>query len=262
MLDEVISDIDTGPMPLNALASEIKVQPADAIFGPFRLEETGNVIPGADTPSPPNAAAPEIKIQPADGMLGHVPIKDTERASTRQGAPFFTRLLRYSARTAAVAGFCGLAWAGGVYYSLGYSPFDVVKASRAPEGQQSPQHDDIVRAVRQMAEDVRALKTKVDGKDVAQDAVPKNQLNSGQTTTGPTIADLTGRVDKLDAEVTAKLSKINEQLASIQQQIPASHATVVARAQPPQKRVKHPHDAFDPSKDSNAPGVPRPLGSR
>jgi hypothetical protein len=83
-----------------------------------------------------------------------------------------------------------LAWAGGVYYSLGYSPFDVVKASRAPEGQQSPQHDDIVRAVRQMAEDVRALKTKVDGKDVAQDAVPKNQVNSGQTTTGPTIADL------------------------------------------------------------------------
>jgi ribulose-5-phosphate 4-epimerase/fuculose-1-phosphate aldolase len=151
-----------------------------------------------------------------------------------------------------------LAWAGGVYYSLGHLPVEVVTTSRAPEGEQSPRHDDIISAVRQMAEDVRALKAKVDGKD----AVPKDLATSGQTTTGPTIADLVGRIDKLDAEVTAKLSQIDGQLASIQQRIPAPHPTVVARAQPPQKHVKHLHDAFDPSKDLNAPGVPRPLGSR
>lgn len=159
-------------------------------------------------------------------------------------------------------GGSGRAWAGGAYYSHGPSPFGLAPASLASVGQQGAPRDDIVGTVRQMAEDLRALKTKVDGTDGIQDASRKNQVNSGQTATGPTIADLMGRVDKPDAEVTAKLSQINEQLATIQQRIAVAHATVVARAQLPRKRVKHPHDAFDPSKDPNAPGVPRPLGSR
>jgi hypothetical protein len=262
MLDEVVSDTDTAPMPPDAPAPEIKVQRADAILGPVRLKDTEKVISGADTPPlPPDATAPEIEVQPADAILGRVPLKDTEKTSARQVAPFFIRLLRYSARTAVVACLCGLAWAGGVYYSLGHSPFDLVKARRAAEVQQSPQRDDMVSAVRQMAEEIRALKTSVDGRGVAQDADQKNQLNSVQTTTGATIADLMGRVDKLDAEFTTKLSQVNEQLTSIEQQISASHATLISQAQPPHKRAKHSHDAFDPSRDPNAPGAPRPLGA-
>src|SRR5580692_7542761 len=137
MLDEVVSDINTAPTPLDAPAPEIKVHPADAIFGPFRFKDTEKVIPGADTPSttpdaaapeikvqpadaifgpfrgkvadttsmPPDATAPEIKVHPVDGIRGHAPLDDTEGASTRQGPSFFTRLRRYSARAAAVAGF-------------------------------------------------------------------------------------------------------------------------------------------------------------
>jgi hypothetical protein len=262
MLDEVVSDTDMAPMPSDAPAPKIKAQSADAIFGPVRLKDTEKDISSADTPPlPPDATVPEIKVQPADALLGRVPLKNTEKASTRRVAPFFIRLLRYSARAAVVACLCGLAWSGGVYYSLGHSPFDLLKARRAPEVQQSPQPDDMVSAVRQMAEEMRALKTSVDGRGVAQDTGQKNKLNSVQTTTGATIADLIGRVDKRDAEFTTKLSQLNDQLTSIEQQISASHATLVPRAQTPQKRAKHIHDAFDPSQDPKAPGAPRPLGA-
>lgn len=260
--DAAVSDADTASMPPDVTAPEIKVQPADAIFRPVLLKDTEKVISGADTPPlPPDATAPEIKVQPADAILGRIPFKDTEKASTRQVTPFFVRLLRFGARTAVVACLCGLAWAGGVYYSLGHSPFGLVKSSRAPEVQQSPQRDDMVSAVRQMAEEMRALKTSIDGRGVAQDAGQKNQLSSAQTTTAATIADLMGRIDKLDAEFASKLSQVNEQLTSIEKQISASHATLASRAQPPQKRAQHPHDAFDPSRDPNAPGAPRPLGA-
>lgn len=260
MLDDGITDPDPGPTPPPAFESEIKVRPADALFGPVRLEETGNGSLGADAPSPPHAATPDIKIEPIDGMLRHAPPKNTASTSTRPEAPLFQRAVRYSARTAAVVGMCGLAWAGGVYYS--HLPLDTAKASWAPEIQPNSRQDEIVGVVRQMAEDLRALKAKVEAADATRGASPLNPVNSGQTTAGPTMADLAGRVDKLNAEVTAKLSQLNGQLATIQQQLPATHPTVVARAQPPQKRVKHIHDAFDPSKDPNAPGVPRPIGSR
>jgi hypothetical protein len=303
MLDEVVSEIDTAPMPLDASsrdikvpvvdalsgpfrpgetrtvisgagtasmppdapAPDIKVQAADAIFGPVRLEETGSFIPGAGMP--PNKAAPQIKLQPVDGILGHAPLRDhrpprdSESAPARQAAS--TGLLRLTGRVAAAAVFCGLGWAAGAYYSHGHSSFDAVKASVAPDGPQSPQGGDIAGTMRQMAEDLRALKTRVDEKNAAPDAAPKKPLNSAQTPAGTTIADVMGRVDKLDAGLTAKLSQIDERLMSLEQQSPAPRATTVARAQPPQKRVKpHLHDAFDPSKDPNAPGVPRPFGSR
>lgn len=262
MLD-VVSDADTAPVPADATAPEIKVQPEEAMFRAVPPKDTEKGISGADRPpQPPDTAAPEIKVQPADAILGRMPLKDLEKASARQGPSVFMRLLRFTARTVVVVCLCGLAWAAGAYYSRGPSLLNLVKSGRAPELQQSQQRDDMASEVRQMAEEMRALKASINERGVAQDARQKNQLNSVQTPTGATIAHLMSRVDKLDTDFAAKLSRVNEQLTSIEQQISASHATLTSRARPPRKRAKHLHDAFDPSQEPNAPGVPRSLGAR
>jgi hypothetical protein len=224
------------------------------------LDSPGEAVSVADTvPVPPDSNTPEIKVQPADAILRFVPLKNNEQASTRKSSPVFGRLLRYVGRTAAVACLCGLAWAGGAYYPLGHSPLELMKPSRASEVQQSPEHDEAARAMVQMAEEIRALKASVESRVIARDAgvedaksreSVKNQLDP-QTATATAIADLASRVD-------AKLSRVNEQLASIEQQL----AALASREQPPHKRLAHPHDAFDPSRNPTAPGVPRPLGAR
>jgi hypothetical protein len=138
--------------------------------------------------------------------------------------------------------------------------------------QQSPERGEIVRAMAQMAEEIRTLKASVESRAVAQDAVVENaksrdgvksQPDAAQTVTSAAIADLANRVDKMEAEFTTRLSRVNEQLAGIEQKIAASYAAMAPREPPPpRKRVAHPHDAFDPSRDPTAPGAPRPLGAR
>lgn len=213
------------------------------------------VVSGADAvPVPPGSSAPEIKVEPADAILRFAPPKDDEKVSTRKGSSVFGRLLRLGARMAAVACLCGAAWAAGAYYSGGHSPLEFLKPSRASDVQQSPERDEIVRSMAQMAEEIRALKASVEGRSVAQDA-------GVESATRAAIADLASRVDKLEAESTTKLSRVNEQLASIEQQIAASYAALASRGRTPHKRVEHPRDAFDPTKDPSAPGAPRPLGA-
>jgi hypothetical protein len=263
MLDELVSDADTAAPPPETTTSEIKTRPADAFFGLIPNKDPEKATQGADAhPLSPDAAAPEIRLQPADAIPGRVPVKDIEKASTRQATPFFMRLLRNVLRAVVIACLCALAWAAGAYYSLGHSPFAPARSSQDLEVQPSAQHDDMVSAMRQMTEEVRALKADADGRSAAQAADQKNQLNSVQAPTGATIADLAGKVDRLDAELTARLSQVNEQLASIEQKISASHAALASRVPLPHKHPKHLHDAFDPSRDPSAPGAPHPLGAQ
>jgi hypothetical protein len=261
MLDELVSDADMAAPP-DTTTPEIKIRP-DAFFGLIPNKDPEKATLGADAPPlPPDAAAPEIRIQPADSVPGRVSVKDIEKASTRQATPFFMRLLRNVVLAAVIAGLCALAWAAGAYYSLGHSPFASAGSSQAIVLQPSAQHDDMVSAMRQMTEEVHALKADADGRSAAQAADQKSQLNSVQAPTGATIADLAGKVDRLDAEVTARLSQVNEQLASIEQKISVSH-TVLASRVPAHKHPKpHLHDAFDPSRDPGAPGAPHPLGAQ
>ncbi len=226
---------------------------------------------GATPPSFSGAAASplQIKLEPTDAILG--PAKESGKAPAGKPIGFFQRLVRFVTRAVAIACLCGAAWAVGAYYASGHTPMGFVKSllksSPAAEAQQSPQHDELVGTVRQMAEDIRALKASVDNRGAAQDPVvessasQKSQQASMQTTTAA-IADLTGRVDKLQADVTTKLSQIDQQLANIEQKMSASHVAAAPRTEPRHKRVEHLHDAFDPSRDPGAPGVPRPLGSR
>ena len=263
MLDELVSDADTASLPSDATTPDIKIRPADAFFGLIPNKDPGKATQGADAHSlPPDVAAPEIRLQPADALPGRVPAKDTDKASTRQTPPFFMRLLRNVILAVVIAGLCALAWAAGAYYSLGHSPLASAGSSQAIVLQPSAPHDDMVSAMRQMTEEVRALKADADGRNAAQAVDQKNQLNSAQAPTGAAIADLAGKVDRLDAELTARLSQVNEQLASLEQKISASHAVLASRV-PAHKHPKpHLHDAFDPSRDPGAPGAPHPLGAQ
>lgn len=247
--------INTVPVPPSSPAPEIKVEPV---------------------PVPQGSTGPEIKVEPADAIRRFASPKDDEKVASRKGSSAFGRLLGFGARMVAVACLCGVAWAAGAYYPVGHSPLEFLKHGRASDVQQSPQRDEMVRAMAQMADDIRALKASVEGRGIAQDARVENgventkngenaksQPDAVQTTTGAAIADLASRVDKLEAEFTAKLSRVSEQLAGIEQRIAASDAAPAPRVQTtPRKRVEHPHDAFDPTKDPTAPGAPRPLGAR
>jgi hypothetical protein len=144
------------------------------------------------------------------------------------------------------AALCGLAWAAGAYYSSGHLPFDLLKWSGAAQVQQSTERDEM----RQMADDIRALKSSVGDKGAAP----------VQTTAGAATADLGARLDKLEADLTTKLSQVNDRLASIEQKISAPHPASVSRATSHPKH-EHLHDAFNPAQDPNAVGAPRPLGS-
>lgn len=259
---EAVSDDAAPAMPDTALP-EVKVRPADNIFGFAAAKDAG----GSQKLSPPQGAAPmEIKLQPADAILGavppSVPPKDIENASAAKGVGFFGRFLRFCARTAAVALLCAIAWAAGAYYSDGHP---ALFHSTFFQGQQSPTHDEMASTVRQMAEDIRALKASVDGKAAAQSA---NAVAPGSTESqansqaiGRATSDVDGRIDKLDSELTSRLSKVDDRLASIEQRISTARPTVTSGARPVHKRPHHFHDAFDPSKDPAAPGVPRPLGA-
>lgn len=230
----------------------------------------------ADTAPPPSDAAPlEIKVEPADAIFGSLPPKDlgsippeeTEKTSTPRIVPLFVRFLRFAARTAVVAFLCALAWAMGAYYSRGHSSVDLTRASQTAQVQQSPVHDGVASAMQQMADEIRALKTSVDGHDAAQDAdlasLKKNAPDPAQHATGAAAADLAGRIDKLETDLTTSLSQVNQRLASIEQQMSASHAAALAaRRQLARRHAEHVHDAFDPSQDPAAPGAPRPLGAR
>ncbi len=220
---------------------------------------------------PQNSAAVEIKVEPGDAVHPVTRPKDNEKVSTPKRISIFGRFLRFGTQVAAIAFLCAVAWAVGAYYPHGDLPFEFFKPGQASNVQQNSQPDEIVRAMAQMAEDMRTLKASVaagtamknTGAENAnsQDGVTK-ALDAQQTRTEAAIADLANRVDKLEADSTAKLSQIGEQLVNIEHQLTSSHVAQAAPGQTPHKRIEHHHDAFDPTKDPTAPGVPRPLVAR
>ena len=154
----------------------------------------------------------------------------------------------------------------------------------------------MLRTAQKMAEDIRALKANVEALRAAQsqpgqDATAleglKTRLDAVKTETGASIAELAGKVEQMQREPAAKLSQVIERLDRIEHQIAAPLATAslgaasapgtaaarkpaqlaVAPAKPPlenahgQRKIGGRGDAFDPSQNPTAPGVPRPLGS-
>jgi uncharacterized protein YidB (DUF937 family) len=219
-------------------------------------------------------------------------------AAPRKAPPRFKQLFRYGSRAALAACFFGFAWAAGSYFSGGKSPFFALKPP--PAGpvatQESMARTEVLRATQEMAGDIRALKANVEalraaqsqsGNDAAALEGLKTRLDAVKAETGASIAELAGKVENMQREPETKLSQVLERLDRIEQQIAAPLATAslgaasapgkaaagkqaqiaVAPAKPPlenahgQRKIGGRGDAFDPSKNPTAPGVPRPLGS-
>lgn len=221
------------------------------------LVSLDKAIPGGDTaPEPLDATPLQIKINPADAILGSPSPQGAGETSGRRKNTRFRGFLRYTVGAAVVGCLCLLAWTAGAYYLAGHPPFYFVNA------QQSLAHNDTESMIRQLADQIRALKASV---DEARDADGKSGEGHDRIDTVQTkadaLSDLTGRVDKLETALTTQLSKINEQLAGIEQKISEPHAVSASRAQSSPRHAEKYHDAFDPSRDPTAPGAPRPLSA-
>jgi len=266
---EVVSKPIAGPLPPDKNGPVIKVRPAEPPELPSFKNMAETVIGPDAPPLAPDAAAPDIKVQPADAIFATARLNETPKASSRGIASLFIRVLRFGARTVAILSVCALAWAAGAYFSRGHLPADATRLSQAADVPQSPAHDDTADALKQMAGEISALKALVESKSAAPVAGAQNvEPPKTDTTTGPALADLSGRVDKLEADFTAKLSQIGAELATIEQRLPASHSalashTVLASHEHPllHRRSEHFHDAFDPVRYPAAPGAPHPLGA-
>jgi len=217
-------------------------------------------------PPPPPPDALEIKVQPGDAILGPAAMKDFDRASAAPS--FLGRLFGFGLRAVVIAGLCVLAWMAGERYSSGHfdlhAPFGLLKFSRTADVEQSTEREAVLSQMRQMEDEIRALKASIDSQDAVrggQDS-QKAQADPAQATTRAAITELVGRVDKLEAEITGKLSQVNEQLATIEKQITVSRPAVAARTPSP-AHIRHErlHDAFDPTQHPTAVGAPRPLGA-
>ncbi len=173
-----------------------------------------------------DANVTEIRARAADAIIGPIPVKKTEEGSGRRAS-----LLGYGPHTALVACLLGFGWLAGWYFSGDQPSYYVRKLwplwTLAP--QESVQH---------------------------AETIP-----TSTTETRAAIAELAGRVEHLERETAAKLLQIYARFDRIEHQIAAPTAASLA-ATGAGKRAHGGHrDAFDPSQNPNAPGVPRPLGS-
>jgi hypothetical protein len=231
------------------------------------------LIPDVSASPVPHPAAngPEIRAQADDAIFGPIPVKKAEEGSARRA------FLRFR-RATLVASLVGFAWLAGPYFS-GDQPSHFVSKlwtlwTVAP--QESAEHAETSRTVEKMAEEIRALKADVEAMHASQSSNVQDtaaleglgtQINLTKTETSAAIAELAGKVEQLERESAAKLSQIYERFDRIEHPIAAPTAASPAAASESgatvaRKRARGTrHDAFNPSQNPKAPGVPRPLGS-
>lgn len=211
---------------------------------------------------PPDVPILKIRAHAADSIRGSASFETADAASTRRWPFLFEPLVRYGPRAALAAGLIGFAGVAGAYFSGGRLPF----SARAPQPasldgpQPGGERAEILRMVHQMADEIRALKARGEAVHAqspsAKEATAldglKARLDAVKTETGAEIAELAGKVDRLQRELTTKLAKASEQIDR------PNHRGAAPRA----AATKTPRgDAFDPSQNPGAPGAPRPLGS-
>jgi hypothetical protein len=215
---------------------------------------------------PPEVNGPEIRALADDALIGPMPVNKAEEGSARRASPLLERLLGYGPQAALVACLAGCAWLAGSYLSGDQPPYLARKLWTALW---------TVTPQAEIAEQIRALKAGLEAMHATQSLSEKDtaaleglttQLNLSKTETSAAMANLAGRVEQLERDTATKLSQIYERLDRIEHPIAPPTAALLAAASESAATVrKRPHgkrhDAFDPSQNPNAPGVPRPLGS-
>jgi hypothetical protein len=218
--------------------------------------------------------ASELRARVADAILGPVHFIKAEEGAARWVPPCFERLLRYGAHAALAASVFGFAWLAGLYFFGGQSPFYSMnpRPVRTVVPQESVERAEMLGTVQKMAEEIRAIKGNVEAmravlslsaRDATKRESLKKRLDAVQIETGAAIAELAGKVERMERQSTTKLSEVSEQLDRIEYRIAAPRAVTSASGTPPgRKRAQVGRgDAFNPSQNPTAPGVPRPLGS-
>ncbi|MFO1126530.1 MAG: hypothetical protein U1E25_15445 [Methylocystis sp.] len=227
---------------------------------------------------PQDANGPDIRVRPTDARFGSTSFKKAEAIFARKSPPL-TRLLTYGRRMALAAGVLGSAWIAGSYFSGGQSQSYAMKPQPSPSvvAQESIERAELLRMREEMAEEIRALQARVEAVPAARslsvkDAAPledlKRRLDAVKRETGAAIAELAGKVERMQRDATAKFSQVSEQRNQKGRQIPASLAASsqavdsdLAVGTIQKQARKRRDDAFDPSQNPGAPGVPRALGS-
>ncbi|MGH6812626.1 MAG: hypothetical protein ACREDM_09850 [Methylocella sp.] len=206
-------------------------------------------------------------------VSGLVPFKGAEAASARRVPPRFERFFSYGSYAALAACLFGFAWAAGLYFSGGRSPFYAIKPPPAPTvvPQESVERREMLRTAQKMAEDIQALKANVEALRAAQGQAAndtsaleglKTHLDAVKTETGASIAELAGKVEQMQREPVAKLSQVIERLDRIERQIAPPLATAsigAASAQGKAAAGKQAQLAVAPAKPplENAKGHPQ-----
>ena len=159
-----------------------------------------------------------------------VPFKKAGAGSAQQPLSWFEQLFAYGSHTALAACLFGFAWAAGSYFSGGHPPFSPLKPpiTRTIAPQDSAERIELLRTAQKMAEDIRALKVDVEAlraaqsltaKDTAGIAGLKTRLDAVKTETGTSIAELAGKVERMQREPEAKLSQIIQRLDRMEGQL-------------------------------------------
>jgi hypothetical protein len=217
--------------------------------------------------SPPDEDVLEIRARAEDAILGPAHFKRAE-AATRRASAVLESPLAYGRYAALAACLFGFAWMGHSYFS---SP------ARTVAQQESAENARATHASQKMAEEVRALKAKVEAMHAAQgpganDAAALGMnphLDTANTATNAAVAEAAGKVEHLkrESESAATRSKVSERFDRIGDKVAALLAAApvaersASEAPVVRKRAQRAHDAFDPSQNPTAPGAPRSLGT-
>lgn len=241
--------------------------PADDLVAEARIADT----------SPQNANAPDIKVGAADAAFDSTSFKKAEAAFARKLPPLLERLLTFGPRAALAASVSGFAWVAGSYFSGGQSQFYAMKPqpSTTVVAQESAERAELLRMKQKITEEIRALQARVEAMPAARSLSAKDatvlddlkrRLDAVKRETGAAIAELAGKVERMQREASAKFSQVSEQRNQTERQIAPplaassrAAASELAVGTIPKQARKRRGDAFDPLQNPGAPGAPRPL---
>lgn len=179
----------------------------------------------------------------ADPSSGLVIFKKGGEGSARQPPARFEQLFAHGSHAALAVCLFGFAWAAGLYFSGGHSPFDIFqpRPARTLASQEGAERGEMLHAVQKMAEDIRSLKANVEVLRAAQSQTAKDaagleglkpRLDAVKSETGASIAELAGKVERMQREPEAKLSQIIERLDRMERRSAAPLAAGPAAAAP------------------------------
>ncbi|HTV32582.1 MAG TPA: hypothetical protein VME69_05705 [Methylocella sp.] len=164
------------------------------------------------------------------------------------------KLLAYGAQAAIAACLFGMAWAAGVYFSNGRSPLIPFgrQTAQTPAASGNPPPNEMALVAQRTADDIRALKADVEALRASQSQMArqataleglKKGLDAVKNETGASIAELSGKVERLQHEPQAKLSQIIERLDHLDKAISSAPPSPAKDSGAPANTAKQLHAA-------------------